>query len=126
MFCNNCYITIWEKNGKLYEEVGKTIFVNGSTSVKTQNGTYETDFSHRVLFVGEAYKKIKVANLENRDKIKLLSTGATYKKGKDGRYYDNFICFDCEILNKDRPPKQPDDMGNVNGIGEVDDSQLPF
>lgn len=98
-----------------------------STSRKNrQTGTYETDFSGFVSFIGTAVAK-KAASLREKDRIKLGDVDVTNKYDKEKNVtYTNFRIFSFE---------KADEVNNTNQTttktqpavddGELDDS-LPF
>lgn len=91
MFSNGSYATIWAR-----EDKGNYSLMEMSTSRKDkESGEYKTDFSSKfVRFVGSAHKKASKYELGRQSRIKIESCGVTTEKGKDGKWYTNFIVFD--------------------------------
>jgi len=108
MFGEGRYASIWAT-----EDKGKYTNVELSTSVKSkETGEYETDFSSKyVTFLSEAHKK--AAKLQRKDRIKIGPCGVTTRKGKDDKYYTNFLVFDFEMA--DAPAPKTADYNDYDG-----------
>ena len=100
MFGQGNYATVWSR-----EDKGKYSIVELSTSQKDkETGKYTTDFSSKyVRFIGEAHNKAAKYGLgeykadEKKHFIVLGRSGVTTEKGKDGKWYTNFLVFDYEL-----------------------------
>lgn len=131
-FANGKYATCWtDKNtNKVLNLFEKYAEVQITTSKKKQDGTYDTDFSGRVRFVGKSFDKIKRIDLREKDRLKLLEveTCNRYDKEKK-RSFDSFIVWDFETV-ENRQPTAPQTEVVGGGkqaytIGDTDD-MLPF
>lgn len=95
-FRKDAYATVWEIS-PVSQSMTK---VRLSTSRKDkQTGTWETDFSGFVAFVGAKAAEL-AAHLNQKDKIKLGDVDVTTKYDKEKKVtYTNFACFNFEMAN---------------------------
>lgn len=92
-FHNGGYATIWEVTDK-----GKYTTVKMSTSSKNRDtGTWETDWSDFVSFVGKAHSMVKDSGLKPKDRIKIISGDERNRYDKEAkRTYYNHVIFEFE------------------------------
>jgi hypothetical protein len=130
-FRNGCYATAWtdKQTNKVLNVFERYAEVQITTSKKKQDGTYETDFSGRVRFVGKSFEKIRRVDLREKDRLKLLEveTCNRYDKEKK-RSYDTFIVWEFETAESRQPTApQTEVVGGrkMESIGDID-AELPF
>ena len=91
------YARVWK-----VEDKGNYSVVQLSTSKKSKEGTYETDFQDGfVRFVGAAHNKIKNKDVPEKGvfiQITLNDTTSTYNRETKVKY-TNFVVFDFEFYN---------------------------
>lgn len=121
-FRNNAYATIWKIDSQ-----DNHVKVLLSTSRKTQEGVYETDFSQYCYFYGKA--RDKASTLVQNDRIKLTNVEAStvYNKELNKTYYF-FKVWDFEPAgSSDKPTNQDTDGVNpVEGDTSVIEDDTPF
>lgn len=110
--------TVWE-----IESQGKYTKGKISTSKKQQDGTYVTDFSSFVRFVGEAHNKSAYINPKDRITPTNFEITKTYNK-EQGKEYVNITIFDFDIVNNENQPAKTDN--SFINIPDIDMSELPF
>lgn len=131
-FKNNCFCTVWSNKAinKVIDKHEKYAEVQVTTSKKNKEGQYETDFTGKVRFVGEAFNKIKDIELAEKDRIKLLEVEVTNKYDKERRTtYTNYVCWDFECVDKPTKsaPQQPEVVGDLQPLDDIfPDDSLPF
>ncbi len=130
-FKNNCYATCWtdKQTEKVLNIFERHAEVQITTSKKKQDGTYETDFSGRVRFVGKSFEKIRRVDLREKDRLKFLEveTCNRYDKEKK-RSYDTFIVWDFETVESRQPTApQTEVVGSrkMESLGDIE-AELPF
>lgn len=130
-FKNGCICTVWERQGVVVENKGKTALVNVTTSKKNkQTDRYETDFSGTVMFLGKSLHKLNELNLSSRDRLRLLEVETTtfYDK-QNNKNYTNFICWDFEPADdgkkQETTPNKVDVVENAT-IQPISEEFLPF
>lgn len=119
-FRKDAYAKIWK-----VEKQERYTRVNLSVSKKNRDtGEYETEFSGFVNLVGDAHKK--AINLEENDRIKILSCDVTTRYDKaSNRTFTNYTIFDWENAGTTagEPKPTPTKQAEVNDDAEDD---LPF
>ena len=130
-FKNNCYATCWtdKQTEKVLNIFERHAEVQITTSKKKQDGTYETDFSGRVRFVGKSFEKIRRVDLREKDRLKFLEveTCNRYDREKK-RSYDTFIVWDFETVESRQPTApQTEVVGSrkMESLGDIE-AELPF
>lgn len=130
-FKNNCYATCWtdKQTEKVLNIFERHAEVQITTSKKKQDGTYETDFSGRVRFVGKSFEKIRRIDLREKDRLKFLEveTCNRYDREKK-RSYDTFIVWDFETVESRQPTApQTEVVGGrkMESLGDIE-AELPF
>lgn len=120
MFANNNFAKCWKiypKNDK--DQKFTTVQLSTSRKDK-ESGKYTTDFSDYVKMVGEAEKKAK--ELEAQDRIKFTKVGVSNSYNKEtGKKFYQFICFDFEFDNQQKQGDSSDEFMQL-----PDDEKLPF
>ena len=125
------YATIWK-----VEDKGKYSSVQLSTSRKKEDGSYETDFSSYVNFVGAAHTMAQGITQMTRIQIKNADVTKRYDKAKDKEYV-NFAVFDFDILdqtpakkyaNKSATPTPKKVTGNEDfmNVPNTEEDELPW
>lgn len=136
-FKNNCYCTIWEnrQTKKVVNFADHMAIVRITISTKNKRtGYYDNDFGKDVRFAGKAFEKLSDVNmpeLKEKDRLHLLEVEVKTRKGRDDKFYDNFICWDFERATwGDDGDKQPEVVPTAKAekpytpIESLDD--LPF
>jgi hypothetical protein len=130
-FKNNCYATCWtdKQTEKVLNIFERHAEVQITTSKKKQDGTYETDFSGRVRFVGKSFEKIRRVDLREKDRLKFLEVEACNRYDKEKkRSYDTFIVWDFETVESRQPTApQAEVVGSrkMESLGDIE-AELPF
>ena len=130
-FKNNAFATCWmdKQTNKVLNIFDKYAEVQITTSKKKQDGTYETDFSGRVRFVGKSFEKIRRVDLREKDRLKFLEVEACNRYDKEKkRSYDTFIVCDFETVESRQPTApQAEGVGSrkMESLGEIE-AELPF
>lgn len=116
MFSNNAYLKVWEIEDKGNYSIAK---VTSSQKNKKTN-TWETDFSAKVRFVGNAH----TAKVRANDRIKITSCGVTNKYDKERQTtYTNYVIFGLEVQGESTA--QPKSVG-IEDFPKATDIDLPF
>lgn len=124
MFSNDKFAKVWKIYPK--EDANQRYTdVQLSTSKKTKENRYQTDFNDNVRLIGKAQEK--AAELEANDRIKILSCGVSnyYNKEKNKKYY-TFCIFDFSFVG-DKAEKQSESHGEEwVDVSSIPDDELPF
>lgn len=117
------YATVWSVQDK-----GKYSNVQLSTSRKNEDGTYTTDFSGFVSFVGKAHTMAQGITDMRRIQIKNADVTKRYVKEKEKEYI-NFVVFDFDFMDgpaKKSTAKKASPETSFDPIDEDIDDEMPF
>ena len=119
------YATIWA-----VEDHGKYSTAELSTSRKTQDGQYETDFANKfVRLVGPAHEMGKGITGMTRIQIKNCDVTRYWSKEKEKEYI-NFAIFEFDILDNSTPKKAATKSAKKNddfmNIPEGSEDAMPW
>lgn len=124
-FRNGAYCSVWQKE----EGKGRFSLVNLTISRKNPEGGYETEFSGRCMFIGNA--RVKAERLKEKDRICLTSVDVTNKFDKENkRELVNYKVFDFEFADSARngtASNRPAASNPIESNAVEDDSEnTPF
>lgn len=117
------YATVWS-----VEDKGKYSNVQLSTSKRNEDGTYTTDFSGFVAFVGKAHTMAQGITEMTRIQIKHADVTKRYVKEQD-KEYTNFAVFDFDFMSdapKKSNTKKTSSKPKLDPIPEDVDDEMPF
>jgi hypothetical protein len=126
-FRTGAYATIWS-----VEDKGKYSNVKLTTSKKNKDGTYQTDFSGFVRFIGTAHEN--APSLKEKDHIKIGDIDVTQTYDKESqKTYTGFALFSYEMSepagNKVTAPAKKTEATKKATAKQSDpdsDEDLPF
>lgn len=132
-FKNGAFATLWnvdKENNKLINFYEKYADISVAISKKDKaDDSYKTDFSSRVRCIGKAFETLKSVQLAEKDRIKLLEVEVTNSYDKDKKVlYTNYICWNLEPAGNVQKlaPQQPEVIGDMQPLDDMDSSGLPF
>lgn len=124
MFSDRSYAKVWQ----ILDRKAKYTKAKISTNRKDMNGQYQTDFSSVVKLIGKAH----TANVQEGDRIRILSCGVTNSYNKETQTtYTDFLIFDLEKVGSAPAaaptitPQQPSLLEDMD-LPSVDEADLPF
>ena len=123
MFSDRSYAKVWQILDRKAKYTKATI----STNRKDMNGQYQTDFSSVVKLIGKAH----TANVQEGDRIRILSCGVTNSYNKETQTtYTDFLIFDLEKVGSapaaaPTTTPQPSLLEDMD-LPSVDEADLPF
>lgn len=124
MFSDRSYAKVWQ----ILDRKAKYTKAKISTNRKDMAGQYQTDFSSVVKLIGKAH----TANVQEGDRIRILSCGVTNSYNKETQTtYTDFLIFDLEKVGSAPAaaptitPQQPSLLEDMD-LPSVDEADLPF
>ena len=110
------YCRVWQVDTK-----GKYVSVDLSTSKKNQDGTYTNSSWKGVKFVGKSVDMART--LQKGDTVDIKS-GMLGKREYQGKWYDDIIVFEFELVRKNEKPSEENQGGFVPV--DIESDMLPF